>query len=123
MLRTLAITAVALVALAGAAYGATVANSTQKEIAGGAQTVAHCKVTRSVTGITTAGVISAVTPTVSCDRTGTYTLSYTLVSGNATRTGAKTVSLTANVPASTTVTVSPTLTVSGKAYSVTWTIS
>lgn len=122
MLRIIAIWAVLLVALAGISYGAAMTPTTNKDIAAGADVIAHCKVTRSETAITTAGVINAASPTLTCDRTGTYTVHYTLTSGAASRTGAKSVSATANVPVTTTLPVSPTLTVSGDTYTVTWTL-
>jgi hypothetical protein len=121
VLKLLLIGILALVGLAGMAYSASL-SATDNSIAGGADTVAHCKVTRSDSTISNGGVISSLSPMVTCDQTGTYTISYTLTSGAATRTGSKSISLTANVPASTSLPVSPTLSVVGKTYTVSWTL-
>lgn len=110
----------ALVIVLGSIYSSGMSGSA-KALGGGGDTVALCRVTTY--SISASGPITQVTPTVRCNRAGTYIISATVTSGPSLGVGSASQTLVANNAVAVPITIGPSVPITGSAYNVVFSIT
>ncbi len=113
------VVALAALASAGAIFAAHIPGSAGR-LGAGSDTVSLCKVTSYTVNST--GPISSVNATMVCSVTGTYNITATVTSGPGYGTGTRTSQGLSTTPATFSISISPSVTITGGAYNVEFSI-